>query len=82
MVGVDILHHLGKKHTNADALSRFPCPQCKIDDLNSLPIPAALVIPTEYSSTTLWEEQIEEPVIRMLLFHKELGQNSSIESGG
>ena len=75
----NILHCPGKKHTNVDALSQLPCPQCKMDDLNSLPIPAALVIHTEYSSTTEREAQMEDPVIIKLLFHKELGQKPSIE---
>ena len=47
-----ILHRPGKKHTNADAMSRWPCDQCgRIDEDSFVPQPS--VDPEENSMATV-----------------------------
>ena len=70
----DIVHRQGRKHTNADALSRLPCPQCKRESHDPSSVAATMVIPSESTQKTLRDAQLEDPIIKPLLISKEAGE--------
>lgn len=82
----DIVHRCGRKHTNADALSRLPCRQCGRDSDNST---TSAVVATSTLQPLLAENvdgvrdaQVDDPSIGPLLRGKEIGQKPSKEELG
>ena len=82
----EIVHRRGKKHTNADALSRLPCRQCGRDTHDSL-VPAIVAVATLRSpqgnaSEELRDAQLVDPVLGPLLRGKEAGRKPSADELG
>lgn len=77
----DILHRRGRKHTNADALSRLPCNQCgreshhPAEDPNSpLPTVLAATMLAGRSSAELRQLQVDDPTIGPVIYAIEANQ--------
>ena len=72
----EIVHRKGRKHTNADALSRRPCQQCGRDS-HFPPIPASQISVTTMKVSqipgvlSIREEQLADPSLGMILRGKE-----------
>ena len=65
-----IEHRPGRKHSNADSLSRLPCKQCGRENHSSgdLPTKPTLTFPISVvSSITLHDEQMKDPEVRFVL---------------
>ena len=82
----DIVHRRGKKHTNADALSHFPCRQCGMDTHDEL-VPASVATTTLQPpqgdvSEELRDAQLVDPVLGPLLRGKEAGRKPSTDELG
>ena len=84
----DIIHRKGKAHTNADALSRFPCQQCGRERHTP---PATLDVATTSLLQPLGKsvreedfrsKQMADPAIGSLLRGKEAGIKPSLECMG
>ena len=76
----------GKKHTNADVLSRLPCMQTVWDTHDSL-VPAIVAVATLRSpqgnaSEELRDAQLVDPVLGLLLRDKEAGRKPSADELG
>ena len=71
----EIKHRLGRKHTNADALSRLPCKQCSYQPghpTDQLTV-SAISLQVGKSTTDLHQIQMEDPVIHSVLVSKNSG---------
>ena len=82
----EIVHRRGKKHTNADALSRLPCRKCGRDTHDSL-VPAIVAVvtlrsPQGNASEELRDAQLVDPVLGPLLRGKEAGRKPSADELG
>ena len=79
----EIVHRRGRKHTNADALSRLPCQQCGREnhDAEALETVAATAVrpPESHSVGDLREAQLADPTLGLLLRGKETGQKPKPE---
>lgn len=72
-----IVHRPGKRHQNADALSRRPCSQCGREDHNQGVIAAGSEVPTsrsEWTSAEMRTLQVEDGPINLLLQAVEKGE--------
>ena len=82
----DIVHRRGKKHTNADALSRLPCRQCGRDSHVS-PAPAVVATSTlqplkDTLGEGLRDTRLADATLGPLLRAKETGSKPSLEQLG
>ena len=74
-----IVHRPGRKHNNADALSRRPCRQCgRTDDISITTIAADNVI-VGYSLEEMHQLQVNDPVVGKILQAKDTGQKPTVE---
>ena len=71
-----IVHWWGRKHTNADALSRLPYRQCGRETHETTPIAIMTLMSTELS---LRESQLSDPTIGPVLQRKESNQKPSAD---
>ena len=75
-VDFEIVHRQEKRHTNADALSRFPCSQCgrsrHTEDNCTMAIDATAVQSTKQVEG-LHVKQLADPMLGPLLIGKEAG---------
>ena len=82
----DIVHRRGKKHTNADALSRLPCRQCGRESHTSEiqgTISATSMQPPESEPVPeLRKAQLADPILGPLLRGQESGKKSSADELG
>ena len=62
----NIVHRQGKKHCNADALSRVPCHQCGQDSRVNLPISAVQPV-VECTTSDLRQCQESDGALKILL---------------
>ena len=72
----EIIHRRGKAHTNADALSRLPCPQCGRETHTSGANISTMDVVKPLSDDgvdTLREAQLADPVVGPVLRGKETG---------
>ena len=80
------IHRQGKKHTNADALSRLPCRQCgrKIHQDQPMTAVAALSLqpPPDGLSEGLRDAQLADPTLGPLLRGKEAGSKPTASELG
>ena len=69
------IHRPGKRHGNADALSRLPCRQCGQQEPSPEPHASVVVsrvsLPCRYSQNDLRRAQLEDPVIGPILSARE-----------
>ena len=82
----DIVYRRGKKHTNADALSRLPCRQCGRDTHDAL-VPASVATatlqpPQDDANEALRDAQLVDRVLGSLLRGKEARRKPSIDELG
>ena len=75
----EITHRQGKRHTNADALSRLPCHQCGRDSHYPVLIAAAPLIPTKQRATEVREAQLKDATIGPVLQAREVNERPSTE---
>ena len=75
----EITHRQGKRHTNADALSRLPCRQCGRDSHYPVLIAAAPLIPTKQRATEVREAQLKDATIGPVLQAREVNERPSTE---
>ena len=82
----DIVHRRGKKHTNADALSRLPCRQCGRESHNSEiqgTISTTSMQPPESKPVPeLRKAQLADPILGPLLRGQESGKKPSADELG
>ena len=71
-----IVHRRGRKHTNADALSRLPCRQCGRETHGITPIAATTLMSTE---PNLRESQLADSTVGPVLQRKESDQKPSAD---
>ena len=71
----EIRHRRGRKHTNADALSRLPCKQCGYQQENSTSqsMISAISLQVGKSSADLHQLQLDDPTIFPVLVAKRSG---------
>ena len=62
----EVVHRPGTKHTNADALSRMPCPQCQLLVQQVATVPSDIWLPC-WTLKELAEEQRQDPSIRQVI---------------
>ena len=80
----EIIHRKGRKHTNADALSRLPCPQCgrdrhdTPDPLHNIAV-TSLQVPQIPGVPSVREEQLADSIMGMILRGKEAGLKPTID---
>ena len=73
----DTVHRRGRKHTNADALSRLPCTQCGRENHSTAPALVAVtgILPSErHSLDELRQLQLADATMGLALQSKEAGQ--------
>jgi len=74
-----IVHRPGRKHNNADALSRRPCRQCgRTDDISITTITADNVI-GGYSLEEIHQLQVDDSVVGKMLQAKDTGQKPTVD---
>ena len=76
-----IVHRPGKRHGNADALSRRPCDQCGQSD-NPVPhqhLVGRVSLPTGYIAKELRQAQLDDPVVGPVLQAKENASKPTAE---
>ena len=82
----EIVHRRGKKHINADALSRLPCQQCGRDnhDLEAEKQVSAVTVcpPDPPPIHKLQEAQLAESTLGRILRGKEAGEKPAAEEMG
>ena len=68
-----IVHRPGKRHGNADAMSRRPCNQCGQSDTPLLHqhVVGRVSLPTGYTANELRQAQLDDPVVGPVLQAKE-----------
>ena len=71
----EIRHRRGRKHTNADALSRLPCKQCgyQLENSTSQSMISAISLQVGKSSADLHQLQLDDPTIFPVLEAKRSG---------
>ena len=70
-----IVHRPGRKHNNADALSRRPCRQCgRSDDIVSAATISADNTIAGYSLEDMHQLQVDDPVVGKILQAKDTGE--------
>ena len=69
----EVQHRSGSKHTNADALSRLPCPQCGRSQLTEEAPPVGITSLVPQHSGEMREAQLNDLVIGPILCAKESG---------
>ena len=82
----NIVHRRGQAHTNVDALSRLPCPQCG-RETHIIPVVAdvaatALQLPKSDLEKNVCEMQLADPTLGPLLKSKEVGEKPTIDKLG
>ena len=78
----EIVHRQGRKHSNADALSRFPCKQCgrPSECEEVIPIATATIEPPQAGpSNEVREAQLADPELGPLLRGKEAARKQGVE---
>ena len=78
----EIVHRQGRKHSNADALSRFPCKQCgrPSECEEVIPITTATIEPPQAGpSNEVREAQLADPELGPLLRGKEAAHKPGVE---
>ena len=75
-----IIHHPGKVHCNADALSRWHCSK-DCPDTHSAATIVAVTIPIGYSHAELRQAQLEDPSIGEILQAKQGNRKPATEHG-
>ena len=80
-----VIHRRGKKHSNADALSRMPCQQCGRESHDHSVIEAIQTIGTvqlvgDRTSAELYKLQLDDPVVGAILRAKEIGKRPPDQS--
>lgn len=73
-----IIHRRGRKHTNADALSRLPCRQCGRHNHDEI-VPIAVASLGGDLDATLRQAQLDDPVVGPVLRAKETSQEPQPE---
>ena len=79
----EIMHRRGKKHTNADALSRLPCKQCGFhqpENSSEQVIVSAISLQVGRSSADLRQLQLDDPTIKPVLMAKDSGDKPAPDS--
>jgi len=78
------IHRPGKRHGNADALSRLPCRQCGQHEPDTESPTSAAVgrvsLPNEYSQEELHQAQLDDPIIGPILCAKQENHRPSDET--
>ena len=80
----EIIHRKGRKHTNADALSRLPCSQCG-RDRHDTPAPlhhiavTSLQVPQIPDMSSVREEQLADSIMGTILKGKEAGLKPTVD---
>ena len=78
-----VVHRQGRKHTNADALSRLLCRQCgRVSHHQQPSIGATSIRSPDTSVVDLRKAQLEDPVLAPLLQRKEIGRKPATEDLG
>ena len=78
----EIVHRQGRKHGNADAMSRMPCVQCGRDDHdddNTVAVVSQVASLEQKTSKELRTSQLEDPTVGYILKAREADQKPSTE---
>lgn len=77
----EIEHRRGRKHTNADALSRLPCHQCgrESHDTEQMVVAATVMLPLDCPPQDLRQAQLEDATMGSVLKAKEAGRKPTTD---